>query len=258
MSDLPPPGYYPDPQDASRRRWWDGTQWGPLAPPTISPPIFDATDSIERARRAAPAAAAAIMVGIVLYLLINVASLFAVDDSRAQIEAMRDNIAESAQAQEEGRTAQLVEPELEAPLASSVRSMASIGLIGVGFLFMRWHYRIAQSARALGLSQWPPAFAIVGWLIPLANLVLPYLVMRESVPEEHPTRATIRRWWSAWIAMQIAAALLAVVPLLVDLQFSVLAATSVVYAVIVFAAGFAARSMILEIGAVHREFMRLD
>lgn len=34
---LPPPGWYPDPNGMSR--WWDGTQWGPLAPaPTFVGP----------------------------------------------------------------------------------------------------------------------------------------------------------------------------------------------------------------------------
>lgn len=29
---LPPPGYYPDP-NTGQPRWWDGTAWGPPAPP---------------------------------------------------------------------------------------------------------------------------------------------------------------------------------------------------------------------------------
>lgn len=32
----PPPGWYLNPQDHTRKRWWDGTQWGPDAP-AISP-----------------------------------------------------------------------------------------------------------------------------------------------------------------------------------------------------------------------------
>lgn len=27
MSDTPPAGWYPDPQDSSRQRYWDGTSW---------------------------------------------------------------------------------------------------------------------------------------------------------------------------------------------------------------------------------------
>lgn len=46
---LPPAGYYPDPEDASQRRWWDGRRWteqrvplGPVVPPP--PPAVVAPD----------------------------------------------------------------------------------------------------------------------------------------------------------------------------------------------------------------------
>lgn len=256
MSERPPPGYYPDPEDASRRRWWDGVAWGPLAPAALDPRPVDATavrSLIEQERRGAPMAAAAITVGIVLYLMVNVASLFTIDDTRAQFEALKQNVSESVDASNDGRAAELVEPAVDAPLASSVQSLASMLLIGVAVIFIRWNYRVAQSARALGLSDWAPAWAIFGWVIPLAALVLPYLVMRAAVPSHHPTRVTIKRWWSAWIALQLAGTILAFVPLLLDVQMSVLITTSVVYAVIVGAAGFAARSVIVEVGAVHHE-----
>lgn len=37
---LPPPGYYPDPEDATRRRWWDGHAWAILVPrgDRVAPP----------------------------------------------------------------------------------------------------------------------------------------------------------------------------------------------------------------------------
>lgn len=37
MQPTPPPGWYPDPSDQRRQRWWDGNQWGPQAP-TYQPP----------------------------------------------------------------------------------------------------------------------------------------------------------------------------------------------------------------------------
>ena len=32
MNGSPPPGWYPDPADASRRRYWDGSAWPPVRP----------------------------------------------------------------------------------------------------------------------------------------------------------------------------------------------------------------------------------
>lgn len=34
---LPVAGYYPDPEDGSRLRWWDGTRWGAVMPVPAAP-----------------------------------------------------------------------------------------------------------------------------------------------------------------------------------------------------------------------------
>jgi hypothetical protein len=34
---LPPPGWYPDPGGANTQRYFDGTKWGPLLPPSVQP-----------------------------------------------------------------------------------------------------------------------------------------------------------------------------------------------------------------------------
>ncbi|MEN0103355.1 MAG: DUF2510 domain-containing protein [Curtobacterium sp.] len=43
---LPIAGWYPDPQDPSRTRWWDGARWGQLAPApqlaTAAAPVYEA------------------------------------------------------------------------------------------------------------------------------------------------------------------------------------------------------------------------
>lgn len=53
------PGWYQDPDDPTRQRWWDGSSWGPAAPPTGGsspiPPVDTVTGrppepSTERAR----------------------------------------------------------------------------------------------------------------------------------------------------------------------------------------------------------------
>lgn len=36
MTTLPPAGWYSDPSDSRGQRWWDGQQWGPVAPPAAA------------------------------------------------------------------------------------------------------------------------------------------------------------------------------------------------------------------------------
>jgi DNA-binding beta-propeller fold protein YncE len=38
MGEQPPAGWYPDPRNQQELRWWDGTQWGPLAPRATTVP----------------------------------------------------------------------------------------------------------------------------------------------------------------------------------------------------------------------------
>ncbi|MGU3643874.1 G5 domain-containing protein [Microbacterium sp. C23T] len=52
-----PPGWYPDPVNASRQRWWDGDAWGPHVTSdgtTWFEPLPPATPTVERAARRMP------------------------------------------------------------------------------------------------------------------------------------------------------------------------------------------------------------
>lgn len=58
MTDQPPAGWYPDPQDRTRRRYWDGTNWAEASQPAED--LAAATQPIPRAQPSAaqPAATA--------------------------------------------------------------------------------------------------------------------------------------------------------------------------------------------------------
>ncbi len=56
-------------------------------------------------------------------------------------------------------------------------------------LFLMWHYRVHHQLHAVHGSgvKFTPGWVIAGWVIPFANLVLPYLVMRSSWRASFPS-----------------------------------------------------------------------
>jgi hypothetical protein len=79
MTSLPPPGRYPDPQNAGRSwRWWDGGQWAPPAPPAYYDDPYRAARAREQSGRFGRWLRYA-MVGNALYALVSygaIAALF--------------------------------------------------------------------------------------------------------------------------------------------------------------------------------------
>jgi hypothetical protein len=87
-------------------------------------------------------------------------------------------------------------------------------LLGAGACFIVWLYRLRADVDAFtphrgGLSR---GWAIGGWFIPLANVVLPFLVIRDvirntspAVPGGQPARgapavyALAALWWALWV-----------------------------------------------------------
>ena len=56
QSELPPAGWYPDPQQPERQRWWDGTEWTDTllqAAPDINDPLWQAHPEDAKALQAA-------------------------------------------------------------------------------------------------------------------------------------------------------------------------------------------------------------
>jgi uncharacterized protein DUF4328 len=85
----------------------------------------------------------------------------------------------------------------------------------IAVLFIVWMFRAAKNHEALGRAntRFGPGWAIGGWFIPIANLVMPILIMQDlwrgsdvTRPRADPNwRATrgswlIGWWWAAWVA----------------------------------------------------------
>lgn len=86
-----------------------------------------------------------------------------------------------------------------------------------GVAFIAWFYRAYCNLRAMGNrgTDYSPGWTIGSWFIPLANLILPYLLMAEIVRGSIPRRADepypktvpglrlVLVWWALWIIMLI-------------------------------------------------------
>ena len=65
---------------------------------------------------------------------------------------------------------------------------ASLGMWITGILFIIWLYKAYRSAESRGATgrRWGPGWAIGGWFIPLANLVIPKMVVNETDRMSNP------------------------------------------------------------------------
>ena len=75
------------------------------------------------------------------------------------------------------------------------------GVIGSAITVPMWMHRAFRNLPALGEQgmSWSPAWAAGGWFVPFANLVIPYLVMRELWSAFGDGRSLPQQWWAAYI-----------------------------------------------------------
>jgi heme/copper-type cytochrome/quinol oxidase subunit 2 len=89
-------------------------------------------------------------------------------------------------------------------------------IVAAGIVWLIWQYRAHANLRALGASElkYSPGWAVGWWFIPFANIVVPFLTMRElwraSDPEAgsidwlgHRTAALLGMWWAGRLITQI-------------------------------------------------------
>jgi hypothetical protein len=83
----------------------------------------------------------------------------------------------------------------------------------VGIVWLMWQYRGQANLEAMGEKglRFTPRFAVVWWLVPLANLVMPYRVtveLWERLGPDERSRTTLGplpAWWGAWVTSRIVA-----------------------------------------------------
>ena len=94
-----------------------------------------------------------------------------------------------------------------------------IAFIVAGVLFLRWLARASMNLQSLGTEtqKFSPSATVLSWFIPVANLLMPYLVVKEiwkgSHPDEVPNSDDGQRtppmspligpWWITWIVAEL-------------------------------------------------------
>lgn len=112
-----------------------------------------------------------------------------------------------------------IDPTFEAFVMATINIVAIAVLAArllTGIPFLTWMYKAHANLPALGarkLTQ-KPIMAVLGWFIPIANLVWPYLMMKEIWEQSHepPGRVMVTTrsgivlaWWLTWIGMGVSA-----------------------------------------------------
>lgn len=66
--------------------------------------------------------------------------------------------------------------------------------------FLVWIHRVFVAIRSNGgTTRWSPGMAVGGWFIPLANVVLPWLTVRDALRALGRPTVLAGAWWITWL-----------------------------------------------------------
>jgi len=254
---LPPPGWHPDPSGRHELRYWDGSRWsehvsdsGQVAvddlsapsPTTTSPeptlvappPSVPATTAAGildpaagwGARAPVPGAPPTMMrsigglaasLTVVLWITVAV-SVFAAIAYLNRISVINDLLDFRGGL---GAYYDLVQRGEDADdLVSVASGLGTVCSLTILVLLIIWMWRVAKNALDAGRRdpRFAPGWTIGGWFIPLANLVIPGLILQDlwrgsdpSIERGDPMwrlrakgSALVGWWWATWVLSLVA------------------------------------------------------
>ncbi|MGZ4691025.1 MAG: DUF4328 domain-containing protein [Acidimicrobiia bacterium] len=175
-----PPGWHPDPWAAASLRYWDGRQW--------TGHVSGMPDGVSPTLRFAEERAASRWAKLGLAWAGPAAGVCAISFA-FQMHWIADHWHElttpGSSVDQSGNSGAAVVGQLAGVVV----------LIGV-VLFLLWFYRSATVAASTGLrARRTPGLATASFLIPVFNVWWPYQSTSDLLPEQHPARHLVRRWW---------------------------------------------------------------
>ncbi|MBS2939164.1 DUF4328 domain-containing protein [Nocardioides sp. J2M5] len=187
-------GWYADPQDGSRLRWWDGSAWTAHTHAAVP----SGWSPRPRLGDGWPRLALAVQASLALTVLLSV---FVVVSDRIVLDVWR-RLADDPTSV----------PEAEATRADRLMT-ASIAEVVVtvvcGVLFIAWLYQAHTSDRTdPAYNRRRSGWAIGGWFVPFVNLWFPFQVVSDlrdgARGEGRPPSAGLQwAWWLCFLALQV-------------------------------------------------------
>jgi hypothetical protein len=232
-----PPGWHPDPWGAAGLRYWDGRQWtGHVSGmPGGSPPALQLSEERTASRWArlglafaGPALGVSTIAGAFQWSWIS--------DHWDELTRKGSSFNQSGN---QG--------------AAVLSQLAGIAILVAGVLFLLWFYRSASLAASAGLrARRKPGLATASFIIPILNLWWPYQSTCDLLPEAHPARHLVLRWWLLWIACFVGGLAVIASAFQSTIALAITTAATVVLALL---AAVTARVVVGEIADAHDQLL---
>jgi hypothetical protein len=238
-----PPGWHPDPWAAAALRYWDGQQWtghvsgmpgasAPAALPVAVPQIAEERTASRWAKVGLAWAGPAVAVG-------SIGVAFWVHWVADHWDELTREGSSTNQSGNSG--------------AAIVIQLALVVMVVGAVLFLLWFYRSATLASRTGLSaRRRPGLATASFFIPVLNLWWPYQSTLDLLPEHHPARHLVRRWWLLWIGCMIGFVAVCFSATISEAALAAVTAATVMLALL---AALTARSVVSEITDAHDQLL---
>lgn len=198
---LPPEGWYPDPENVDRERYWGGQRWSDeYRTPQEGHRIEDRSDP----PRSLGLLSKLLIAGLVLSALVEVNNIAADLDYMGLLNDLLDGNTPS------GLEIAETEDRVDAATIAVIAVQIAVGLL----LFIPWFHRAYSNLARLGVQdlRYKPGWAIGSWLIPIFNLFRPKQIANDiwraspgdavvgsRVWHERPVAAIVHWWWGMFI-----------------------------------------------------------